>query len=405
MFAQEPKTAMTIRYQPIPESDYDAFIRTEAHAFIADPQDARRWIDERQIGDMLRGLFVDERLVAQLMLLPLEVGAGRGTVACGGLGGVATPPEERRNGYVARLLRETCDELRAQGTSLCLLFPFKASFYRRYGWATGMERRRYSGAPALFAPFRKQLHGRFEQAGMEAVDDFQKIYTGALRGRFGPIMRTPTWWEKEVLTEHKKPRYNYIWRDESGTPRSYICYSWEQRPAGTTMVCREIVALDPEARAQLFGFIANHDDQCKDVEFHAPADAPVNLLMPNPLECKVEPYFMLRLIDVGMALSALRYPGDLRGRLTIAVADDWLEHNHGVWSLEVGDGSATCARLPDDAEADLACDVRALAQIFTRYLTPRTAAAFGMLHVNNQPALALLNQMFAGLAPFSSDFF
>lgn len=396
---------MTMRYQPIPESYYDTYIRTGAHAFVSDPQDTRRWIAERQIGDMLRGLFVDGRLVAQLMLLPLEVGAGRGSLACGGLAGVATPPEERRKGYVARLLRETCGELRANGTSLCMLFPFKASFYGRYGWTTCMERRRYSGAPELFASFRRRLHGRFAPAGMEAVDDFQKIYTGALRGRFGPIVRTPAWWEKEVLTAGRKPRYNYIWRDESGAPRSYVCYSLEQRPAGTTMVCREIVALDPEARAQLFGFIANHDDQCKDVVFHAPADAPVNMLMPDPLTCEVEPYFMLRLVDVATALASLRYPGDLRGRLTIAVADDWLAHNRGTWALEVADGMATCARLPNDAEADLACDVRVLAQIFTRYLAPRTAAAFGMLHVNNQPALALLNQMFAGLAPFSSDFF
>ena len=395
---------MNVRYQPIPESDYDAYVRTEAHAFVAEPQDARRWLAERHTGDM-RGLFVDGRLVAQLLLLPLQVGAGRVNLSCGGLGGVASPPEERRHGYVARLLRETCDELRANDTALCLLYPFKASFYGRYGWATCMERRRYSGSPELFAPFRKQLHGRFEPAGIEAVDDFQKIYSGALRGRFGPIVRTPAWWEKEVLTEHKKTRYNYIWRDESGEARSYVCYSWEQRPPGTTMACREIVALDPEARAQLFGFVTNHDAQCKDVVFHAPADAPVNLLMPDPLECKAEPYFMLRLVDVAAALSSLRYPGDLRGRLTIAVTDDWLEHNNGTFALEVGDGTATCARLPDAAEADLACDVRVLAQIFTRYLRPRTAAAFGMLAVNKQPALALLNQLFAGLAPFSSVFF
>lgn len=395
---------MTIHYQPVPESQYDAFIRTEAHAFVANPEDARRWLAERHIGDM-RGLFVDGKLVAQLMLLPLEVGAGRGTMACGGLGGVATPPEERRNGYVARLLRETCDELRERGMAVCMLFPFKTSFYGRYGWAPAMERRRYHGAPELFMPFRKHLHGRFEQAGMDALADFQKIYTGALRGRFGPVVRTPAWWEKEVLTAGKKPRYNYIWRDDTGAARAYICYSWEQHGGERTLSCREIVALDPEARAQLFGFIANHDAQCKNVEFRAPADAPVNLLMPDPLECEVEPYFMLRLVDVGMALAAQRYPGDLRGRLTIAVADDWLDHNHGVFALEVGDGGAACARLPDDTEVDLACDVRVLTQIFTRYLRPRTAAAFGMLRVNNQPALALFNQMFAGLAPFSSDFF
>ena len=50
---------MTMAYQPISESDYDAFINTEAHAFVSNPEDARRWLAERHIEDMMRGLFVD----------------------------------------------------------------------------------------------------------------------------------------------------------------------------------------------------------------------------------------------------------------------------------------------------------------------------------------------------------
>src|SRR5690606_25339232 len=126
--------------------------------------------------------------------------------------------------------------------------------------------------------------------------------------------------------------------------------------------------------------------------------------LPDPLECRMEPGYMLRLLDVPAALEALSYPRDAQGRLTIAVADDWTEHNQGVFELEVAEGRAACRRA-DGAEADLACDVRQLAQIYSRHLRPRTAAAFGLLTVSSRPALALLDRLFSGPAPFTSDWF
>src|SRR6266511_3879857 len=125
--------------------------------------------------------------------------------------------------------------------------------------------------------------------------------------------------------------------------------------------------------------------------------------MPEPLACEVRPHFMLRLVDVAAALEAYRPPADCAGRLTIAVADDWLAHNQGVFELEIAGGAARCRALPGGADADLACDVRALAQLYSRYVRPRTAAAFGMLSVRSRPALALADRFFAGLAPFCSD--
>lgn len=391
-------------YRPISEADQARFIAIESQAFGDEPANVERWLNNEPGGDT-RGLFDGGRLVAQLMLFPFQVMAGPRDVACGGLGSVATPPEERRRGYVERLLRESCAEMRERHMPLCLLFPFKASFYRRFGWATCMERRVYSGRPDLFSSFLRQQCGRFEPVGEAQIAELDTIYAGALRGRFGPLRRNEAWWRRQVLSDGKKPYYAYVWRDEHGRGRAYVIYRWEKRLAGNAMVCREIVALDPEARAQLFGFIANHDSQSGEVVFRAPADAPVNLLLPDPLACEIEAYFMLRLVDVAAALAAYPFPNTCTGRLTLAVADDWLPDNAGVFELEVARGAAQVRRLADSATPDLSCDVRVLAQLYSRYLRPRTAAAFGVLEAPNRDALAFAEQLFAGLAPFSSDFF
>lgn len=394
----------SISYRPIPPEDREQFIIHEAHAFVNDVEEARRWVNEGPIGDM-RGLYVHGRLVSQMVLFPLTVMTGAVDLPLGGIAAVNTPPEERRRGYVEQMLRAACDEMRERGMALSMLYPFKTSFYRQFGWATCQERRFYTGSPELFGGFLKQQRGHFERAGEANISELNSIYTAALRGRFGPIVRDEQWWLKELLHYSGKPRYAYVWRDEEGRGRSYLLYRFEKRAEGTRMVVREIIALDPEARAQLFALLANHDSQCHDVRFYAPADAPVNMLLPNPLKCEAEPHFMLRLLDVAKALGDYRYPKHANGRVTFAVNDSWLSDNCGVFSLEASGGVGHVTRLPDDAEADVQCDVGVLAQLYARYLRPRTAAAFGLLEAHNRGALATLDALFAGLAPFSSDFF
>ncbi|HMO59952.1 MAG TPA: sterol carrier protein domain-containing protein, partial [Roseiflexaceae bacterium] len=147
------------------------------------------------------------------------------------------------------------------------------------------------------------------------------------------------------------------------------------------------------------------DSQFEAVKLNAPADAPLNMLLPDPLDCTIGAGPMLRLIDIAEVFTALRYPADCRGRLSIAVRDSWLDWNQATYELEVSDGVIACRRQPYDAAADLCCDVGVLTQLLTRYLRPRTAAAFGLLEVTQRPALDLIERLFAGLAPFSSDYY
>lgn len=393
-----------ITYAPIDEADRAHFTVNEAHAFINELVDVEYWLTQGPTGD-LRGLYDDGQLVSQMAIFSFTVMTGSVDMPLGGVASVATPPEYRRRGYVEQMLRAACDEMRERGMALCMLHPFKTSFYGHFGWAACQERRLYSGAPDLFRSFLGQQQGQFVAAGVADIAELNAIYSGALRGRFGPLVRNEEWWQKDVLINNKKPRYAFIWRDEHGQGRSYIVYHFEKRPHGTTMVIRDIVALDPLARAQLFALIANHDSQVSEVRFFAPTDAPVNLMLPNPLHCEAQPYMMLRLLDVAQALADYRYPHAATGTVTLAIHDRWIERNEGVYQIEVANGAAQVTRLPDGSEADLSCDIAVLAQLYSRYLRPRTAAAFGMLHAPNRAALSLLDAMFAGLAPFTPDFF
>ncbi|GAB4442711.1 MAG: GNAT family N-acetyltransferase [Chloroflexi bacterium OHK40] len=389
-------------YRPLTEADIEAYLALESYAFNINPD--RSGLDGPKMA-RFRGLFAGPTLATQLECIPLRVRTGLGEIAAVGIGSVATAPEYRRQGHVATLLRHLVDELRAAGVTLAILYPFKRSFYGRYGWATFFERRIYQGDPALLAGFRLGPGG-FVRASAAEIPELDRIYRRALHGRFGLLVRDETWWREQVLHDWERRPWNaYIWRDTQGQGRSYLVYRLEQHGQGQRLFCREIAACDPESRAQLFAFLAAHQDQVATVRFPAPADAPVNLLFPDPLECGVEPHFMLRLLDVAGAFAGYTYGREARGRLTLAVRDDWISANQGVYELVFEHGRCQVRRLADDAPAGLQCDVRALAQIYSRYLRPRTAAAFGVLDVVERADLELLEQAFAGLAPFCSDFF
>lgn len=384
-------------YRQLNETDYVRYAQIEGHAFNFKPSPSltpEEWAS-------MRGLFVGGEMVALLGTLALRMHTGGGEVACLGLGGVATPPEQRRRGHVASLLRSVCDEWRANGTYWCMLHPFKESFYHRFGWTVAMERRVYSGAPALLSSFRES-GGAFVLVTPDAHEEINAVYTRAFRGRWGPTERDSERWRR-LMSGRARPRYSYIWRDDAGKARAYLIYTLNETPNGLVMDCSEIGAVDSHARSQLFAFMANHDSQCAEVRFPAPADAPVNLLMPDPLRCEVQPWSMLRPLDIVGALNGYPAPRGVEGRCTLAVHDDWLAYNQGTFALEIADGTTTCT--PTSGDADITVDVRVLTQLMTRYLRPRTAAAFGMLDVHSRPALSLLDRFFAGLMPFNSDSF
>jgi predicted acetyltransferase len=382
-------------YRPIDTSDIEQYVAIGAQAWDEAPDAS--WVTPTAL-EQLRGLFVGGELVARLRLLPLDVMNGTSTTRCGGLDGVAVPPPQRRRGYAQTLLRHVCNELRDTGVASCMLFPAYAAFYHRFGWAYGMERRVYTGTPAQLRHFAKSDAG-----------NWSAVYSGALRGRWGPLVRQHADWEQYVLPNSSlsQPRYYaYVWRDTAGTPRAYLIYRFDGAHRYTRILrVREAVALDPVARSQIFALLADHADQCAEWVLPAPADAPVGLLMIEPLRCAVEPYFMLRAVDVASLLATYPCPKAATGDLTIAVSDDWLGHNQGTFALEVADGNARCQRLAQGGTADVACNVRVLTQMATRYLRPRTAAAFGLLTVHNRMALRLLDELFGGLAPFCSDRF
>ncbi len=107
----------------------------------------------------------------------------------------------------------------------------------------------------------------------------------------------------------------------------------------------------------------------------ASPDDPLRHLLAEPRALRAQPYDALwvRLVDVGRALAARRYPA--RVNLVLEVRDRFCPWNDGRWSLVGHPAGAFC--FETDADPDLVLDVEALGAAYLGGVSLATLQAAG----------------------------
>jgi predicted acetyltransferase len=355
------------------------------------------------------GAFDEQgKLLSALTLHPFECWIQGKPVRMGGIAGVATWPEARRNGCVAKLLARSLAEMREQGQVVSMLHPFSFPFYRKFGWEMTIERKIYIVDMAL-VPKRKNLSGSMERGGDPETLNY--IYQAAASRFNGTLVRTERWWRQAVLSG---PGLTAVWRDDKGEPLGYMVYEVRDR----LLKVRDWAYANGEAQAALWGFIAQHDSMAERIELTVPMNDAMPFLLPDPrFKQEIVPYFMSRITDVAGIVETYPFDAsDTEERLTLCVRDEHAAWNDGrfelVWSA---DGSAKVARsftrengrhadasTGGDPEAN--CDIRALAAMLLGNRRPGWLREAGLLE-GEDAAIALLERKIPARTPYLMDFF
>ncbi|MFC4357248.1 enhanced intracellular survival protein Eis [Halobium salinum] len=398
-----------MEYRPIPDDHRDAFGRLLRYAFRpqAGPPDEEDEEDRPEHPDIYhpRALYdvdsgaPDDDLDADDMVVvcayydfSLRV---RGEFhRVGGVSAVASPPEIRRQGHVGRLLRELHEELREEGVALAALWPFKYSFYRRYGYATATEYAHAEIAPDELSAVVADPAGRFRRVDPDDWADLAAVYEA-----WGPdslaMDRTEGYWRHRVLTGWQEDPYVYLWEDDDGEPRAYAVYRVQDGDDdGRTLQVWEFAHADDEGRRQLYRFLRDHDSQVETVTFAGPTETYLleTLEDPRAAELEFRPGPMVRVVDLEAAVADLSFPADAEGSVVLAVDDDHLPWNDGRFELSVAGGGGTCE--PTDAEADVELDVGALSQLVAGFLSVDRLETYGDLTVVSETGAETLAAMF-----------
>ena len=126
---------MTQHDRPLGPDDLDGYLRLREASFGYPPGDEVLDVFRARLPNT-HGAFVGGELAAVVTQHRYQVWIAGICVPAGGFASIATAPEHRRAGHVARLMRTSLTAGRAKGFGWNLLYPFDAAFYARFGWVS-----------------------------------------------------------------------------------------------------------------------------------------------------------------------------------------------------------------------------------------------------------------------------
>ena len=312
------------------ENGFDAFHRTNEHAFHDSPP------SPRHRAEMLDRLELDRTLAAFDGATPVaSAGAWSfrmsvpGALAeAAGVTWIAVMPSHRRRGILTSLMRRQIDDIHERGEPIAVLWASDARIYGRFGYGRAVL------ALELHDPARR---GRAELPGARGRRTAAADHRAAGGpGRAGQGLRHAAahpaglLHQEQFLVEPHRggpgrgrpgsaPLRCVLAEDDTG-PRGYALYSGRGRWDEDTFLpdaaldIRELAATDPAATAALWSDLLSRDLVSEVTARLRPVDDPLLHLLADARRARpqVSDGLWVRIIDVPGALTARRYAAPLR---------------------------------------------------------------------------------------------
>jgi predicted N-acetyltransferase YhbS len=370
----------------------------QTYAFMPSPwaaEEEKTYRDRMKFFETAVNLIAEEdgRTLAAVAALRMRQNV-RGLVHdMAGVASVSSHPSARRRGLVRGLLDRLLRQMRDEGCGVSALYPFRPSFYARFGYV-GIPRRR----TATFAPeglahlTRAELPGEVERLSMsEGFEAYDGLTRRLLLERHG----------FSVFDETRTAgfRDDKQWLAIARVDGEVVgALPYRITEYGADLIAGDMLTTGPLGRALLLQFLGRHVDQVARVVVTISTDE-VPELWGTDLAVTTEGRVdhprkggpMVRALDMPALSGTPVGPGDV----TIEVPDD--ELIGGVWRLTseegrltVAKGSTPTATLTAAGFSGLLYGVLDPVEVFTRglgELSPEAIAPLTTLFPRQMPYL------------------
>jgi predicted acetyltransferase len=368
--------------------------------------------------DRSLALFDGDRVAATAGIYSLQMSVPGAVVPTAGITWVTVSPTHRRQGVLTAVMRRQLDELHEQEREpVAALWAAESSIYGRFGYAPATWRGGWQGATERLR-LRPDLDCGTGALRLVGVEELRGAAVGlhdtVRRYVPGNLARDARWWDRRLRDDPEQrdggpARQHLLHAEADGTVTGYALYrvksAWTSggEPDGALTV-EEVRALTPAAHAALWRFLLSVDLMRT---VHAPmasADDPLRHLLVDQRALHSAPVDALwvRLVDVGRALSARRYPA--RIDLVFEVRDRFCDWNDGRWHLWGHPAGAFCDRT--DRDPDVVLGIEELSAAYLGGVSLATLQAAGRVTEVSPGAVTLASTAFSWpVSPWCPDEF
>ena len=346
--------------------------------------------------DNCLGYFVEGELASTYVIEHYKMFVRGTLMSMGGIAAVATFPQYRRQRQVSALAEESLKLMRKNGLFISVLYPFKYSFYRKYGYENCAD---FSWITAK--PSNILLPKDFKPLKLKQIahdDSFDIIMS--LREEIGKekynlvIFDTPKTWKFHNLKKHSKL---FVIQDK-GENVGYFITDLKKLPGdwNVRLEFRDALVTTMQARLTVFDYIKKHADQTKEFRFKFMGDENAldyfDDLWEDGVKYEMSGGPMFRVVDIEKAMQLLEFNAQLTADFSIMVEDKYAPWNSDRMDISIAKGKASVTRK-DAKDVDLLTDIKAFTQLFTGYRSIDELIELGKVEITSDKT-GLIREIF-----------
>ncbi|MHA1213471.1 MAG: GNAT family N-acetyltransferase, partial [Candidatus Heimdallarchaeota archaeon] len=317
------------------------------------------------------GFYVNDVLVSTYFIEDFQFFLRGVLMKMGGVAGVTTLPEYRRQRQVRLLAIESLKVMRKNKQFISVLYPFKYSFYRKFGYENCDE------IPTIIAPPGNILLPKdFKPLTMKEIPrDKAFDLIMSIRKKYSEK------YNNMIFSSHKEWEFHHVEKFakvfviyNKDEPVGYFLSSLEKREGAWNVrlnITKHVIGSE-DARLTMFDYIKKHTGQTKDFKLWLNGDERFtdyfDDLWDDGLTHSICGGAMFRVVDIPEALKLLNFPKELSFTFTLKVTDPSAPWNEEPLEIEIKDGKITIKSF-SGSTFDFETDIKAFTQLYAGYRT------------------------------------
>jgi len=272
-------------------------------------------------------------------------------IPCGGVAAVSVLPESRHSGIGKAMMEWGIRRMREDGHAVSLLYPFRESYYRQFGYETVGKRWKIRCPQSRFPRLDRNLPVR-----EVSTNDWQlldSVYRDFISTRSGSPLRDAEAWKQRF---GQKPPIIYA----AGDPVE--AYAWVSLEGGywEDLSVGEFAWKSIEGYRSILATLTGLAINRSALIWHEPSNSPfLTTYADQGVSFSLDRQVMGRLIHFQRALGLLKPTSS--GSVRLAVNDALVPENRGPWHVAFGPNGVETTLCES---ADLVMDIRQLSQAY-----------------------------------------